>query len=262
MNLVDNGSVRDAGGNPLQGGPGSFALQNQQTFAAGSSSGFVATSDVNADGKPDLIIANDLAGSAGAVSVLLGNGNGTFANRQTFAAGSNPYFVAVADVNGDGKLDLVVANQTSTGTVSVLLGNGNGTFAAPQSFTIGVNPRLRRGRGSEWRWPDRSDHRQQQLRQRAAGKRQWNFSCANNVDGGNASLFSCGRGCQWRCHAGPSSSQSRFHFRKRSAGQREWDVSGATDLHRGCIATRNRGGRCEWGWATRPDRSEQPRLRA
>ena len=43
--------------------------------------------------------------------MLLGNGNGTFQAQQTFAAGSNPVSVAVADVNGDGKPDLVVANQ-------------------------------------------------------------------------------------------------------------------------------------------------------
>ena len=44
------------------------------------------------------------------MSVLLGNGNGTFQAQQTFATGSNPTSVAVADVNGDGKPDLVVAN--------------------------------------------------------------------------------------------------------------------------------------------------------
>jgi len=141
LNLVDNGSIHDAAGNPLEGGAVSFALQNQQTFATGPASAFVTSFDVNGDGKPDLIVANDLAGSAGAVSVLLGNGNGTFANRQTFSAGPNPYSVAVADVNGDGTPDLIVANNTSPGTVSVLLGNGNGTFAAPQSFAVGADPR-------------------------------------------------------------------------------------------------------------------------
>ena len=68
------------------------------------------------------------------MSVLLGNGNGTFQTQQTFATGVGPVSVAVADVNGDGKLDLVVANRTSN-TVSVLLGNGDGTFQAQQTFT-------------------------------------------------------------------------------------------------------------------------------
>ena len=140
LNLVDNGSIRDAAGNPLAGAASSFALQNQQTVNTGPSSSFVTSFDVNGDGKSDLIIANDLAGSAGAVSVLLGNGNGTFAARQTFAAGSNPNFVAVADVNGDGKPDLLVVNDTTNGTVSVLLGNGNGTFAAPATIAVGSHP--------------------------------------------------------------------------------------------------------------------------
>jgi hypothetical protein len=61
------------------------------------------------------------------VSVLLGNGNGTFQSAVNFAVGFDPSSVAVADVNGDGRPDLVVAN-TGSYTVSVLLGNGNGTF--------------------------------------------------------------------------------------------------------------------------------------
>ena len=61
------------------------------------------------------------------MSVLLGNGNGTFQAQATFAAGSFPYSVAVGDVNGDGRPDLLVANGNSN-NVSVLLGNGNGNF--------------------------------------------------------------------------------------------------------------------------------------
>ena len=71
------------------------------------------------------------------MSVLLGNGNGTFQAQQTFATGSDPISVALGDVNGDGKPDLVVANSGSD-TVSVLLGNGNGTFQAQQTFATGL----------------------------------------------------------------------------------------------------------------------------
>src|SRR5262245_5587757 len=90
-------------------------------FDAGLSPQSVAVADVNGDGVLDLAVANE--GSA-TVSVLLGNGDGTFAAARNFAAGSFPRSVAVGDVNGDGVLDLAVANYIVNGTVSVLLGNG------------------------------------------------------------------------------------------------------------------------------------------
>ena len=71
--------------------------------------------------------------------MLLGNGNGTFQTAVSYAAGSSPCSVAVADLNGDGKLDLVVANAGDN-DVSVLLGNGNGTFQTAVSHAVGVDP--------------------------------------------------------------------------------------------------------------------------
>jgi hypothetical protein len=71
--------------------------------------------------------------------VLLGNGNGTFKSAQNFRVGSYPTSVAVADVNGDGRLDLVVADYASNG-VGVLLGNGNGTFKGAVNFGVGLGP--------------------------------------------------------------------------------------------------------------------------
>jgi len=135
LNLVDNGTIRDVGGNPLQGG-GDAAFHVQSTFGTGGKPSSVAVADVNGDGIPDLIVANYGSNS---VSVLLGNGNGTFQPQKTFATGSGPMSVAVADVNGDGKPDLVVANDGSS-TVSVLLGNGNGTFLPQKSFATGYGP--------------------------------------------------------------------------------------------------------------------------
>jgi hypothetical protein len=93
--------------------------------------------DVNGDGRLDLVTAN--YASSGTVSVLLGNGNGTFQSATNFAVGSYPASVAVADVNGDGRPDLVVANHGSN-TVSVLLGNGDGTFASATNFISGPGP--------------------------------------------------------------------------------------------------------------------------
>ena len=96
----------------------------------------MAVGDVNGDGIPDLVVAD--AGSD-ALSVLLGNGNGTFQAPVSFAVGTDPLAVSLGDVNGDANLDLVGANFASN-TVSVLLGNGNGTFQAQQTFATGADP--------------------------------------------------------------------------------------------------------------------------
>jgi hypothetical protein len=73
------------------------------------------------------------------VSVLLGNGDGTFQAARNFGVGSYPLSVAVGDFNGDGVPDLAVANASSN-NVSVLLGNGDGTFQAARNFGVGSDP--------------------------------------------------------------------------------------------------------------------------
>jgi hypothetical protein len=125
-------------------GNGDGTFQPQHTFAVGSYPRAVAVADLNGDGKPDLIIANEFDNT---VSVLLGNGDGTFQTQHTFAVGTGPDAVAVADLNGDGIPDLVVANggvgptgEVVTNTMSVLLGNGDGSFKTQQTFDVGDNP--------------------------------------------------------------------------------------------------------------------------
>ncbi len=96
----------------------------------------LAVGDFNGDGRLDLAVANDdTAIHQDNVSVLLGNGDGTFQPARRFGAGAHPISVAVRDLNGDGVLDLVVANFSSD-DVSVLLGNGDGTFQDAQSFVV------------------------------------------------------------------------------------------------------------------------------
>ena len=109
----------------------------------------IAIADVNGDGKPDLLAANRTRSPSrlppGNIGVLLGNGDGTFQPVVTYDAGGYGSSVAVADLNGDRKPDLVVANQFNdnpnyyNGSVSVLLGNGNGTFQSALSYGPGGN---------------------------------------------------------------------------------------------------------------------------
>src|SRR5438552_273323 len=106
-------------------------------YAVGSGPYSVAAGDLNGDGRLDLVVANSLANS---VSVLLGNGDGTFQPARNFDAGlgSGPIWVLIVDVNGDGKPDILLANQ-SRNAVGVLLGNGDGTFQAPMNFDTAGN---------------------------------------------------------------------------------------------------------------------------
>lgn len=108
-------------------GNGNGTFQEHQDFSTGAgkqSPSWLAVGDFNRDGNLDLAVANE-AGNT--ISILLGNGNGTFTLKSSPAVASGPVSVAVGDLNGDGILDLAVASFTGD-SVSVLLGNGDGTF--------------------------------------------------------------------------------------------------------------------------------------
>jgi M6 family metalloprotease-like protein len=106
------------------------------SLGTGSQPWSVAIGDLNGDAMPDLATANRTANT---VSVLLGDGGGTFMTKTDFATGIGPRFVAIGDVNGDNDLDLAVANSSSN-TVAVLLGNGDGTFGTKTDFGTGATP--------------------------------------------------------------------------------------------------------------------------
>jgi hypothetical protein len=107
--------------------------------------------DINGDGKPDLVIARGrIQGfggalsdayrprpNAGALSVLLGRGDGTFQPPINIPGYWGPDHPCLADFNGDGKLDIAVLGLAGFGRLSILLGNGDGRFLQPNEVLVG-----------------------------------------------------------------------------------------------------------------------------
>lgn len=103
-------------------GPVNYPIDG--TPANGTAS--LGVGDLNGDGNPDLVVANVScdAGGSGCISILYGNGDGTFQAPVQITAGRYPDAVAVGDFTGDGRQDIAVANGGDE-TVSVLLNTGN-----------------------------------------------------------------------------------------------------------------------------------------
>ena len=118
----------------LGNGDGTFAPRTD--FIAGEGSYALAMGDWDADGKPDLAVANR---DDSTISVLLGNGDGTFEAKADYATGAGPVSIASGDFNADGRLDLVTANIYAS-TASALLGNGDGTFGSKTDCGTGSQP--------------------------------------------------------------------------------------------------------------------------
>ena len=119
----------------LNRGDGTF--QPAVNYGVGVNPVSLAVGDFDGDGNLDLAVANFSEPAGRTISVLLGNGDGTFQPATFHSAGRDAHSVAVGDFDGDQRLDLAVSNYDFN-TVSILIGNGNGTFQAPVSYGVGL----------------------------------------------------------------------------------------------------------------------------
>jgi FG-GAP-like repeat len=119
-------------------GNGDGTFKPQVAYAVGTYPDAIVAGNFTGDGRLDLAVANQDDFLPGTVSVLLGNGDGTFKPQVTYAVGFGPYAIVAGDFTGGGHTDLAVANFS--GTVSVLLGNGDGTFNPPVTYGVGSGP--------------------------------------------------------------------------------------------------------------------------
>jgi len=121
-------------------GDGTFSANN--SYSAGASPAVLHSADVNADSDPDLVVANagaSFLGLGGSVSILLNNGNGTFAAPLNYASSDSSNGVATGDFNHDSNLDVVVS-QYEPGSLLLFLGNGDGTFSAGGEVPVSGAP--------------------------------------------------------------------------------------------------------------------------
>jgi hypothetical protein len=112
------------------------SLSDAVSYGVGRQPTAVATGDFNSDGIPDLVVANE---NDNTISVLLGNGDGTFQQQQTWATGHTPESITVGDFNGDDIPDLAVAD-TNENCISIYVGNGDGSFRGQVVYSVDIAP--------------------------------------------------------------------------------------------------------------------------
>ncbi|HZU30242.1 MAG TPA: VCBS repeat-containing protein, partial [Candidatus Angelobacter sp.] len=120
-------------------GDGTF--RSALEFATGPGPNSLAAVDLNKDGKIDLVVANGGADAAHSVSILLGNGDGTFQAHRDIPGAPNANSIAVGDFNHDGNPDIATSSNNPVNAVYVSLGNGKGGVTAQKiTKNIGIGP--------------------------------------------------------------------------------------------------------------------------
>jgi hypothetical protein len=125
-------------------GDGTGKFQKGVVYSTGAwAAGGIAIADLNGDGRPDVVVGGCAASNCGAangtLSVLLGRGDGTFEPAVVYDTPPLPDGVTIADVNLDGKLDVVTPNVISNPSIVILLGNGDGTLQPPVMFPVEIS---------------------------------------------------------------------------------------------------------------------------
>ena len=113
---------------------GNGILAPRVDYLTGNNTMGVAIGDLNNDGMPDLVAANE---GDNTVSVLLGKGGGLFQNPAEYSVGGDPWSVVIADFNNDGIEDLATIN-TNSWTISILIGAGDGSFPTHTELSTGL----------------------------------------------------------------------------------------------------------------------------
>jgi hypothetical protein len=132
-------------------------------YSIGLLPGAVVAADFNGDGKDDLAVANFCADNRScgntdepsSISILLGNGDGTFKDHVDYLTATGSVSLVVGDFNDDGKADVAATNICSTpayfgSSVSILLGRGDGTFRPHLDYATGPGPSWDCCRRPEW----------------------------------------------------------------------------------------------------------------
>jgi len=121
----------------VQRGRGNGTFDDPIEYPTGNEPLLTKPIDLNGDGKPDLVVANQKSDT---VSVLLNKGDGTFATKKDYGIVNGEKSALVADLNSDGQPDLAVTTAWYPGTLSVFLNSGGGAFGARVDYATSVNP--------------------------------------------------------------------------------------------------------------------------